>query len=86
MLLQIDKVLESKKKVVRTDIIEGVKRTNYCEDFLMVELNDGDIKTFAKGEIDNSFNPDVSEEFKSSYIINRVWLLNDEGKTLRKLI
>lgn len=86
MLLQIDKVLESKKEVVRTDIIEGVKRTNYCEDFLMVELNDGDIKTFAKGEIDNSFNPDVSEEFKSSYIINRVWLLNDEGKTLRKLI
>lgn len=86
MLLQIDKVLESKKEMVRTDIIEGVKRTNYCEDFLMVELNDGDIKTFAKGEIDNSFNPDVSEEFKSSYIINRVWLLNDEGKTLRKLI
>lgn len=52
----------------------------------MVELNDGDVKTFAKGEIDNSFNADVSEEFKSSYIINQVWLLNDEGKTLRKLI
>lgn len=86
MLLQIDKILKGKEEVVRTDIIEGVKRTNYCEDFLMVELNDGDVKTFAKGEIDNSFDADVSEEFKSSYIISQVWLLNDEGKTLRKLI
>lgn len=90
MLLQIDKFLkadigEGKEATLRTDIADGVKRTNCCEDFVMVEFNDGKVRSFAKGEIDYSFDADVAEEFKE-YVISQVWLLNDDGKTLRQLI
>lgn len=90
MLLQIDKVLKSddekgKEATTRTDIIEGVKRTNSCEGFLMVHFYDGTVHSFSIDEKDRSFNIDTSEEFKN-YLISQVWLLNNEGKTLRKLL
>jgi hypothetical protein len=85
MLLQIDKFLEGKEGALRTDIIDGVKRINHCENFVMVEFNDGRAQSFAGGEIDHSFDIDVSKEFKE-YIISQIWLLNDNGKTLRQLI
>ncbi|MFU0786984.1 MULTISPECIES: hypothetical protein [Enterococcus] len=90
MLLQIDKFLKSdvgtdKEAVLRTDIIEGVNRTNRCEGFLMVHFNDGTVHSFSIDEEDNSFNLDTAEEFKG-YLISQVWLLNNEGKTLRKLL
>lgn len=90
MLLQIDKVLKSdigegKTATLRTDIVAEVKRTNHCENFVMVEFNDGNVKSFASGEVDTSFDADVAEEFKE-YVISQVWLLNDDGKTLRQLV
>ncbi|EOL45804.1 hypothetical protein [Enterococcus caccae] len=51
----------------------------------MVEFTDGTVRSFSAGEVDNSFDADVAEEFKE-YIISQIWLLNDEGKTLRQLI
>lgn len=90
MLLQIDKFLKSdvgegKEAVLRIDIIEGVKRTNRIDGFLMVHFHDDSVYSFSINEKDSSFNIDTSEEFKD-YLISQVWLLNDEGKTLRKLL
>ena len=90
MLLQIDKFLKSdvgegKEAVLRTDIIEGVKRTNRIDGFLMVHFHDDSVYSFSINEKDSSFTIDTSEKLKD-YLISQVWLLNDEGKTLRKLL
>ena len=88
MLLQIDKVL--KKEIgtngeahLRSDIIEGVKRTCYSEGFVQVHFRDGTCDSYTIGgkeKIDN-----VAEEW-NDYKTTGLWLLNDEGKTLRKLL
>lgn len=86
MLLQIDKVLRCKEEVLRTDIVEGVKRTNQCgNNFVVVQFENGTVNSFCAGELDNSFDADASEEFKQ-YVIKDIWLLSDKGKTLRKLL
>lgn len=88
MLLQIDKVLKKeigngKTAILRTDIIEGVKRTCVAEKFVQVHFRNGEVKSYANGEKDEI--EDVAEEW-NEYKISAIWLLNDEGKTLRKLI
>ena len=84
MILQINKVLE-RTDTLREDMIGDVKRTNTVDGFVMVELSNGDVLTLSKDSEDVSFDLDVSPEFKA-YIVKDVWLLNDQGKTLRKLI
>lgn len=86
MLLQIYKsLIKDGKENVRTDLIDGVKRVNMLDGFVMVEFHNGDVFSFGKNEKDNSFTIDSSEEFKN-YLIDSVYLLNNEGKTLNKLI
>ena len=86
MLLQIYKYLiKDGKENVRTDLIDGVKRVNMLDGFVMVEFHNGDVFSFSKNEKDNSFTIDSSEEFKN-YLIDSVYLLNNEGKTLNRLI
>lgn len=83
MILQINKVL---KDFHRCDLLDGVKRTNsIMDDFVMVEFNNGDIFSYSIGETDYSFKVDSSQEMHD-YTITEIWLLNDEGKTLSKLI
>lgn len=87
MLLQIDKFLkkEGSPKVMRTDIIGEVTRTNQMEDFVMVRFKDGSVVSFSSKTKDNSFKIDCSLEMHE-YLVSQVWLLNDEGKTIRKLV
>ena len=86
MLLQIYKYLiKDGKENVRTDLIDGVKRVNMLDGFVMVEFYNGDVFSFSENEKDNSFTIDSSEEFKN-YLIDSVYLLNNEGKTLNRLI
>ena len=86
MLLQIYKYLiKDGKENVRTDLIDGVKRVNMLDGFVMVEFHNGDVFSFSENEKDNIFTIDSSEEFKN-YLIDSVYLLNNEGKTLNRLI
>lgn len=88
MILQIDKVLKkgigtNGEAHLRSDIIEGVKRTCYSEGFVQVHFRDGTCDAYSIGgkeKIDN-----VAEEW-NDYKTTGLWLLNDEGKTLRKLL
>lgn len=84
MLLQINKYLES-SGVRRTDLLDNVKRSNEVDGFVMVEFDNGDVFSFSKKSIDSSFTVDSSDEFKN-YLIDSIYLLNNEGKTLRQLI
>lgn len=88
MLLQIDKVLKkgigSDEGVhLRSDIIEGVKRTCHSENFVQVHFRDGTCDAYSLGGKDRIDN--VAEEW-NDYKTTGLWLLNDEGKTLRKLL
>lgn len=87
MILQIDKLLTKSngKEIARTDIVENVKRVNKVDGFVMVEFYGGEVSTLALGIKDSSFTVDTSEEFKN-YVVTSVYLLNNEGKTLNKLL
>lgn len=88
MLLQITKVLKKeigKDKVAkpRIDIVEGVKRTQHFENFVQVHLHDGSSLYYDRNslaEVDNV--KDTGDPYKNS----EIWLLNDEGKTIRKIL
>lgn len=87
MLLQIDKFnkkeLEGKEAAkLLVDYIGGVSGTSCDSDAVKVFNNSNPIViTFGK-EQTTAINLPYYEDFK----IVAVWLLNDEGKTLRKLI
>ncbi|MFR5222520.1 MAG: hypothetical protein ACLTE9_19225 [Thomasclavelia ramosa] len=88
MLLQIDKterVEHDVPVVLETDYISGVKRTVKAGKNIKVILPDNEVITI---RIDAGRDI-VLEQLENDYFgykILTVYLLNDEGKTLRKLI
>lgn len=94
MILQINKELPRKglnegKVVKRTDYLDKVVRANCIdEEYVMVEFLNGDVHSYTNVEGDNKdywFKVDCAQEMHE-YQIKSMWLLNDEGKTLRKLM
>lgn len=83
MILQVIKFLPKKKDFLRTDLIDGVKRVCHVEDFVQVHFYDGSCNSFSVGGIDPI--GEVAEEW-DSYLVDSLYLLNDNGKTLRKLL
>lgn len=91
MLLQIDKVLKSevgtgKVASIRTDIVEGVVRTFTGEGCLEVIFKHGGSEYFSHAL--DGVNGIIGESYfaDSSFNVCAIWLLNNEGKTLRKLL
>lgn len=83
MILQINKELDGTK---RTDLLDGVKRTNCLgNDYVMVQFLNGDVHSYSKDGLDSWFDVDCAPEMHD-YTIKAIWLLNDEGKTLKRLI
>ena len=94
MILQINKELPRKglnegKVAKRIDYLDKVVRANCIdEEYVMVEFLNGDVHSYTNVEGDNKdywFKVDCSQEMHD-YEIKSMWLLNDEGKTLRKLM
>lgn len=92
MLLQIDKVLKSeigegKTAHLKTDYLSGVNYASYEEDGIFIgfgnkghryEFNPSTEKLF----FDSKY---IREEHYENYQISSIYLLNDDGKTLRRL-
>ena len=94
MILQINKELPRKglnegKVAKRIDYLDKVVRANCIdEEYVMVEFLNGDVHSYTNVEGDNKdywFKVDCAQEMHD-YEIKSMWLLNDEGKTLRKLM
>lgn len=94
MILQINKELPRKglnegKVAKRIDYLDKVVRANCIdEEYVMVEFLNGDIHSYTNVEPDNKdhwFKVDCAQEMHE-YQIKSMWLLNDEGKTLKRLI
>jgi len=94
MILQINKELPRKglnegKVAKRVDYLDKVTRANCIDgDYVMVEFLNGDVHSYTNIEGDNKdywFKVDCAQEMHE-YQIKSMWLLNDEGKTLRKLM
>ena len=94
MILQINKELPRKglnegKVAKRVDYLDKVVRANCIdEEYVMVEFLNGDVHSYTNVEGDNKdywFKVDCAQEMHE-YKIKSMWLLNDEGKTLRKLM
>ena len=88
MILQIDKaqdVPEGVPTATKSDFIDNVVRTTYVERGVEVHLADGTILILgydSGGRL--AFYNYITDYIE--YSISQVWLLNDEGKTLRKLL
>ena len=79
MLLQLDKFRKEDAKDGKTaqilhDILSDVKETKQCIGFTQVYFKDGTMKSYARGS-------DVDDMF----VCSQGWLLNDDGKTIRRL-
>lgn len=94
MILQINKELPRKglnegKVAKRIDYLDKVVRANCIdEEYVMVEFLNGDVHSYTNVDGDNKdywFKVDCAQEMHE-YQIKSMWLLNDEGKTLRKLM
>lgn len=94
MILQIDKELPRSginegKVSKRTDYLDKVNRVNCIDkEFVMVEFINGDVHSYTNSDGSNEdhwFKVDCSQEMHDYKIVS-IWLLNDEGKTLKKLI
>ena len=94
MILQINKELPRKglnegKVAKRIDYLDKVVRANCIdEEYAMVEFLNGDVHSYTNIEGDNKdywFKVDCAQEMHD-YQIKSMWLLNDEGKTLKQLI
>ena len=100
MILQVDKVRKVAKGDITkqtTDYIDGVARTFTSLNEVTAVMRDGSEITLSMGydndpNISHSEGEDLIiklaplESFYIGYYITKVWLLNDEGKTLRSLI
>lgn len=80
MLLQLDKFLDEhvkdgEKANLRTDVYGDVKKVIQCEGFVQVYFGNDEIKSFSRLEMDEH----------SVYRYSQGWLLNDEGKTIRRI-
>lgn len=87
MILQINKrlVQEGSPTQNRTDYLDGVVRANSLGSYVMVETAGDEVFSLAFGEKDQSFTVDAAQEMHE-YTITQVWLLNDSGKTLARLV
>ncbi|MGV2809898.1 hypothetical protein [Enterococcus faecalis] len=87
MLLQIDNIqkefVEGKPARVLVDYVEGITHTKGFSDGIKCFKKDGtEILVIRK----NAFEVEVENlDYYDGFKIHAVYLLNDEGKTLRKL-
>lgn len=88
MILQIDKtkdVPEGEITVLQSDFIEGVKRTLGTERGIQLYLTDGVVLTLER-DMGGRFTLYNYLDDYSGYTIGQAWLLNDQGKTLKRFI
>lgn len=91
MLLQIDKFSkkeigpDKKKATMLVDYVAGITATGVDTNKTIVSYRGGHPLVFTHDE--NGLNIKLEDnEFYKGFKIVAVWLLNDDGKTLRKLI
>ncbi|MDT2451049.1 hypothetical protein [Enterococcus avium] len=87
MILQIDKtkdVPEGVPTVMKSDFIDNVVRTKHVERGVEVHLEDGTVLSLEHDMSGRLAFYNYLADY-SEYSIDQVYLLNDEGKTLKKL-
>lgn len=87
MILQIDKtkdVPEGEITVLKSDFIEGVKRTLSTERGVQLYLADDVVLTLER-DMGGRFALYNYLDDYNGYTIGQAWLLNDQGKTLKRL-
>lgn len=87
MILQIDKtkdVPEGEITVLKSDFIEGVKRTLSTERGVQLYLADDVVLTLER-DMGGRFALYNYLDDYNDYTIGQAWLLNDQGKTLKRL-
>lgn len=88
MILQIDKVKEEKENipvVLKSDYIDNVVRTTHTDRGVKLSLADDTVLTLEKDMGGRIALYNYLSDYEG-YKICQAYLLNDEGKTLRKLI
>ena len=88
MILQIDKtkdVPEGEITAIKSDFIEGITRTLSTERGFRLYLTD-DVALTLEKDMGGSFVLYDYFNGYSGYTIDKAWLLNNEGKTLKQLI
>lgn len=87
MILQIDKtkdVPEGELTVLKSDFIEGIKRTLSTERGVQLYLADDVVLTLER-DMGGRFALYNYLDDYNGYTIEQAWLLNDQGKTLKRL-
>lgn len=87
MILQIDKtkdVPEGEITVLKSDFIEGIKRTLSTERGVQLYLADDVVLTLER-DMGGKFALYNYLDDYNGYTIGQAWLLNDQGKTLKRL-
>lgn len=87
MILQIDKtkdVPEGELTVLKSDFIEGIKRTLSIERGFQLYLADDVVLTLER-DMGSRFALYNYLDDYNGYTIKQAWLLNDQGKTLKRL-
>ncbi|UYE92558.1 hypothetical protein H1_138 [Efunavirus H1] len=87
MILQIDKtkdVPEGEITVLKSDFIEGIKRTLSTERGVQLYLADDVVLTLER-DMGGRFALYNYLDDYNGYTIGQAWLLNDQGKTLKRL-
>ncbi|WZP35347.1 hypothetical protein [Enterococcus phage vB_Efs25_KEN11] len=88
MILQVDKTKNVPKgapTVLQSDFIEDVVRTTYVDGGVKLHLSDGTVITLENDSAGNMTLYNYLDEYKD-YTIVQAWLLNKDGKTLKRLI
>ena len=88
MILQIDKtkdVPEGEITVLKSDFIEGIKRTLSTERGVQLYLADDVVLTLER-DMGGRFALYNYLDDYNGYTIGQAWLLNDQGKTLKRFI
>ena len=88
MILQIDKtkdVPEGEITAIKSDFIEGITRTLSTERGFRLYLTD-DVALTLERDMGGNLTLYNYLDVYSGYTIDQAWLLNDQGKTLRKLM
>lgn len=84
MILQISKELTKNNIVTKmTEYVDDVSSIHHARDFVMAELSNGKLISLGKDCAGDGIEG-ASEEL-GEYNITSAWLLNNEGKTLKKL-
>lgn len=88
MILQIDKtkdVPDGEITVLQSDFIEGITRTLSTERGFKLYLTDDVVLTLER-DMGGRFALYNYLDDYNNYTIGQAWLLNDQGKTLKRLI